>query len=127
MVGLAGGSPLPAGSSTLHKEVEMPTETADLTLFHREVLLPQVKRVVEETEARVRHQLASIERRMKRIEERAQFAGTYIGRVDERVDILDLKLEALDSLWTVTKAIAKAVGAKVEWKPDADASTEEVG
>jgi hypothetical protein len=88
-----------------------PDQTA-LVLFHREVLLPEVKRVVDEAVVPLRRRLDAIEKQMKRL--------------DQRVGLVDLKLDALDSLWDVTKAIGDAVGAKVPWRKPAEASPEGV-
>ena len=103
-----------------------PDQTA-LALFHREVLLPEIKRVVDDAVAPMRRRLDAIEKQMKRVEQRLDVSPSFLGRVSEQVDILDLKLEALESIWDVTKAIGDAVGAKVPWKKPVEASTEGVG
>jgi len=102
-----------------------PDQTA-LVLFHREVLLPEVTRVVDEALAPLRRRLDAIEKQMKRVEQRVDVSVTFLHHTNELVGIVDLKLEGLESIWDVTKAIADAVGAKVPWKKDVGASTEGV-
>jgi hypothetical protein len=103
----------------------LPDQTA-LVLFHREVLLPEIKRAVDEAVAPMRRRLDGIEKQMKRVEQRLDVSPSLLGRVSEQVDILDLKLEMLESLWDVTKAIGDAVGAKVPWRKPVETSTEGV-
>jgi hypothetical protein len=94
-----------------------PDQTA-LALFHREVLLPEVKRVVEDAVAPLRRRMDAIEKQIKR---------TFLHYTNDQVGIVDAKLEGLESLWDVTKAIADAVGAKVPWKKEIETATEGVG
>ena len=101
-----------------------PDQTA-LVLFHREVLVPELKQVVDEALAPLRRRLDAIEKQMKRVEQRVDVAVTFLHHTNDMVGIVDCKLEGLDSIWDVTKAIGDAVGAKVPWKKDVEASPEE--
>lgn len=51
---------------------------------------------------------------------------SFLHHASEQVGIVDLKLEALESIWDVTKAIGDAVGAKVPWKKPVETSTDGV-
>lgn len=102
-----------------------PDQTA-LVLFHREVLLPEVKRVVDEAVVPLRRRLDAIEKQMKRLDQRADVSFSFLGHVNEQVGLVDVKLESLESLWDVTKAIGDAVGAKVPWRRPVEASTDGV-
>jgi len=102
-----------------------PDQTA-LVLFHREVLLPEVTRAVDEALAPLRRRLDAVEKQMKRVEQRVDVSVTFLHHTNELVGIVDLELEGLESIWDVTKAIADAVGAKVPWRKDVGASTEGV-
>lgn len=104
----------------------MSPDQVALALFHREVLLPEIKRVVEDATVPVLRRMDAIEKRMKRVEQRTDVAVSFQSHTNELVGIVDLKLEALESLWEVTKAIADAVGAKVPWRKEVEASTEGV-
>lgn len=102
-----------------------PDQTA-LMLFRREVLLPEVRRAVEDAVAPLIRRQEAVEKRLKKVEQRVDVWASFVHHVNEQVDIVDMKLEALDSLWKVAKATAEAVGAKVPWKvPDED-TVEEV-
>ena len=104
----------------------MSPDQAALALFHREVLLPEVKRVVDEAVVPLRRRLDAIEKQMKRLGQRVDVSVGFLGHVNEQIGLVDLKLEELDSLWDVTKAIGDAVGARVPWRKPVEASTEGV-
>jgi hypothetical protein len=103
-----------------------PDQTA-LVLFHREVLLPEMKRAVDEALVPLRRRLDAIEKQLKRVEQRVDVSVTFLHHTNDMVGIVDCKLETLDAVWDVTKAVADAVGAKVPWRKDGDSSANAIG
>ena len=94
----------------------MSPDQAALVLFHREVLLPEVRQAIQDALRPLARRMDALERRVKKVEQRVDVSVSFQHRVSEQVDIVDMKLEELDSLWEVAKATADAVGAKVPWK-----------
>ena len=100
-----------------------PDQTA-LVLFHREVLLPEIRRAVDEAVDPVLRRLDAVEKRLKQVEQRVGLSVALLHHTNDMVGIVDCKLEGLDSVWDVVKSTADAVGAKVPWKKEGAASTE---
>ena len=48
---------------------------------------------------------------LRRIEQRIEVLAYRLASVDDRVGIIDLKLEGLDSIFSLTRQIAAALGA----------------
>jgi hypothetical protein len=92
-----------------------PDQTA-LVLFHREVLLPEITHAVNAAVAPLYDRVTLIEKRLKKIDQRINAWSSFTSRTSEQVEIVDLKIEELESLREVTESIADAVGAKLPWK-----------
>ena len=75
------------------------------TKFHREVVLPDIQRVVGESEQRIKHELSSeiqtafdgLAQRLERLEVEYQILVAGVQRLEERMDHVEGRLESVDS------------------------------
>ena len=71
-----------------------------LVKFHREVLLPDIRRVVAETEARLRGEMQTgfdaLAHRLDRLETEYAMVKAGLQRLEERMDSLDHRLQLVE-------------------------------
>jgi chromosome segregation ATPase len=85
--------------------------TATLAKFHEEILAPDVRRIVQESEARLRNEIqgfhdsilkklgdletesAAIKIGLKRVEERLDLVEMRLGRVEDRLEKIEARLD----------------------------------
>src|SRR3954466_6888935 len=88
--------------------------TSALVKFHAEVIAPDVRRIVQESEARLRNDMqgfhdsivkrlgdletesAAIKIGLKRVEERLDLVEVRLGRVEGRIEVLERRVQAVE-------------------------------